>query len=162
VARIADAAGANRERLYHYFGDKERLFAAAVGEAMREIADAEPFSADDLGLYVTAMLEFHRRNPALVQLLLAEARHAGSPPGEGDPGRRVHYDRRVEGIRAAQRDGRLRGDLDARIVVYAVLALVICAPALPQLTRPILAAGPASRWTTSGSPNRSPGSSARS
>jgi AcrR family transcriptional regulator len=142
VARIADTAEANRERLYHYFGDKEALFVAAVGEAMREIAEAEPFAADDLGAYVTAMIEFHRRNPDLVRLLLAEARHPASAGRPADAGRRAHYDTRVEGIRAAQADGRVRADLDPRIVVYAVLALVACAPALPQLSRAILAAGP--------------------
>jgi hypothetical protein len=88
------------------------------------------------------MIDFHRRNPALVQLLLAEARHAGPAEPPVDPDRRAHYDRRVEGIRSAQRAGRIRADLDPRIVVYAVVAFVVCAPALPQLTRPILAAGP--------------------
>jgi AcrR family transcriptional regulator len=138
VARIADAAGANKERLYHYFGDKDALFAAAVGEALREIAEAEPFAPGDLGAYVAAMIEFHAERPALVDLLLAEAAAPGALGGAAAAARRAHYARRVDGVREAQAAGVLRDDLDPRIVVYAVLALVVTARALPGITEAIL------------------------
>jgi AcrR family transcriptional regulator len=72
VARVAAAAGANKERIYHYFGSKDGLFDAVIEHATARIAAAEPFRADDLGAYVDAMLAFHRDHPELVRLLLAE------------------------------------------------------------------------------------------
>ena len=142
VERIARRAHANKERLYHYVGGKEALFAAALEDAMREIAGAEPFAAGDLGAYVAAMLEFHRRHPHLVQLLLAEGRHRRGRELAHAEQRRAHYAHRVAAVRAAQAAGAVRGDVDARIVVYAVLALVVAAEALPGLTELILAADP--------------------
>src|SRR5439155_5479748 len=91
IARIAAAAQANRERLYHYVGGKEALFAAAVEDAMRQIADAEPFVADDLGAYLAAMLEFHRSNPTLIALLLAEGRRRPDGRLAHEADRARHY-----------------------------------------------------------------------
>ena len=142
IARIAAAAQANRERLYHYVGGKEALFAAAVEDAMRQIAAAEPFVADDLGAYVAAMLEFHRRHPTLIALLLAEGRRHPDGRLAHEAERARHYAGRTAAVRAAQREGRVRADVDPRILVYAVLALVVTAHALPGLTQLILASDP--------------------
>lgn len=141
VDRIAAAAHANKERLYHYFGDKDALFDAALDDAMRQIAEAEPFEADDLGAYVGAMVDFHRRHPHLIRLLLAEGAHRGAAPASR-PGRLDHYVRRVAAVRRAQEHGSIRAEVDPRLVVYAVLALVVTAEALPGLTGLILAADP--------------------
>jgi AcrR family transcriptional regulator len=142
VERIARRARANKERLYHYVGGKDALFAAALEDAMGEIAAAEPFAAGDLGAYAAAMLEFHRSRPELVQLLLAEGRHRRGRALTHPAQRRAHYAERVAAVRAAQAAGAIRDDVDARIVVYAVLALVVAAEALPGLTELILAADP--------------------
>jgi AcrR family transcriptional regulator len=142
VSRIARAARANKERLYHYFGNKEELFAAVLDDAMRQIAEAEPFAADDLGAYVSAMVEFHRAHPTLVRLLLAEAQDRPGRPVRLQRQRVAHYDSRAAAVRAAQQRGTIRNDLDPRLVVYLVLALVVTAEALPQFTRLILTAAP--------------------
>src|SRR3954447_568983 len=112
IARIAAAAGANKERLYHYFRSKDGLFEAAVDDAMRQIVAAEPFHADDLGAYLGAMLAFHRAHPQLLALLLAEGEVRR--PGE----RRAPYPRRAQGLRRAPegagRPGRAGGRGGAR------------------------------------------------
>ncbi|HSS11954.1 MAG TPA: TetR family transcriptional regulator [Acidimicrobiales bacterium] len=138
VARIAKAAKANKERLYHYFGNKEQLFAAALDDAMRQIVEAEPFAADDLGAYVAAMVNFHRRHPTLIRLLLAEARYHRAGPLLHHEERIAHYAIRVAAVRRAQQEGAIRSDVDPKIIVYVVLALVVTAHALPQLTQLIL------------------------
>jgi hypothetical protein len=109
---------------------------------MRQIVEAEPFAADDLGAYVSAMIEFHRAHPNLIRLLLAEAQDHPARPVRLQRERRAHYDNRAAAVRAAQRLGTIRGDLDPHLVVYLVLALVVTAEALPQLTRLILATAP--------------------
>jgi len=142
VARIAKAAKANKERLYHYYGNKEELFAAVLDDAMRQIVAAEPFAADDLGAYVSAMVEFHRTHPTLVRLLLAESQDHPARPMLLRRERIAHYDNRAAAVRQAQQQGTIRADLDPRIIVYLVLALVVTAEALPQLTQLILTTGP--------------------
>jgi AcrR family transcriptional regulator len=134
VARIAAAARANKERIYHHFSSKDRLFDAVLADAMEQIATAEPFAADDLGAYAEAMLEFHRGHRELVQLLLAEARHRGERELADEPARAAHYARRVAAVRAAQAAGAVRDDVDPRFVVFAILALIVTAEALPRLT----------------------------
>jgi AcrR family transcriptional regulator len=142
LARIATTAQANKERLYHYFGNKEALFDAVLDDAARRIEEAEPFAADDIGGYVAAMIDFHRANPDLMKLLLAEADHRDRRRLPRGKHRARHYATRVQAIRDAQRDGLVRDEVDPRIVLYLVLALVATAPALPQLTRLILDADP--------------------
>jgi AcrR family transcriptional regulator len=138
VDRIAATARANKERIYHHFGSKERLFEAVMNDAMVQIASAEPFVAGDLGSYAAAMLEFHRERPELVQLLLAEARHRGPRELAGERERGAHYARRAEAVREAQAAGAVRDDVDAHFVIFAVLALLVTAEALPRLTDLVL------------------------
>ena len=140
IARIADGAGANRERLYHYLGDKSAMFVACLAHALERIAGAEPFAADDLGAYVASMIEFHRREPDVLGLLRAEAQADWSLEEGSRERLREHYARRVAAVREVQRRGGIAPDVDARVVVYAVLALVVTAQLLPQLTAAILAA----------------------
>ena len=132
VARIASAATANKERIYHYFGPKEQLFEAVLEHAMEEIRAAEPFRAEDLGAYVDTMLAFHRERPELVRLLLAEGEVRR--PEE----RRAHYASRVAAVRRAQQAGAVRADVDPRFVVFIVLATVVAAEAMPGLSALIL------------------------
>jgi AcrR family transcriptional regulator len=138
VNRIAATARANKERIYHYFGSKERLFEAVMDDAMIQIGGAEPFVARDLGAYTEAMLEFHRRHPELVQLLLAEARHRGDGELADEPSRAAHYERRAQAVFRAQAARALREDVDARFVVFLILALIVTAEALPRLTDMVL------------------------
>lgn len=136
VAAIAQRSGANVERLYYYFGDKRGLFAAVMGDVMAQIVDAEPFDADDLPAYIAAMAAFHHSQPGLIKLLLGEGRAGERLPDKS--ARRAHYRARTAAIREAQAAGRLREDVDARLVVYAVLALVVTVEALPQISELIL------------------------
>lgn len=136
VAAIADRSGANVERLYFYFGDKRGLFAAVMGEVMAQIVAAAAFDTSDLPGYISAMAAFHHEDPQLIQLLLAEGLAGHELPDEEE--REAHYRERIAAIRAAQRAGELRDDVDPRLIAYAVLALVITIEAMPQVSALIL------------------------
>jgi AcrR family transcriptional regulator len=140
VDEIAAEAGVSKERVYHYVGRKEVLWEEVIRGALQEIADAEPFVADRLGSYVSAMLDFHQRQDALIPLLLAEA--GRQLPGQltAADERLEHYARRVSSLKDAQAAGGIRDDVDPRVILYAVLALVVAAHALPKLTDLILRA----------------------
>lgn len=138
MQRIAESADANKERIYRYVGDKEALFAAVLDDAMQQITDAEPFDAEHLGEYVAAMAEFHRRHPTLIRLLLAEAQRTdGLVKREA---RRRHYAVRATAIADAQANGLVNPDLDPRVVLFAVQALVVTVQALSDVTDLILGA----------------------
>ena len=57
VDRIAEQAGANKRLIYVYYGNKEQLFETVVGQALGELADAVPFTPDDLPGYAAALFD---------------------------------------------------------------------------------------------------------
>lgn len=82
VDRIAERANANKRMLYHYFGNKEALYAAVLLDAYREIRLGErelhleeltPVEA--MRKLVTFTFEHFRRNPWFIRLLATENIH---------------------------------------------------------------------------------------
>jgi AcrR family transcriptional regulator len=77
--RIAQAAGASKERIYAHFGSKEGLFDAVVDDALEDLLDLVPMPASGLtspaglGDYVTRVAEHHRQHPELMRLVQWEA-----------------------------------------------------------------------------------------
>ncbi len=58
VARIADAAEANKSMIYAYFGSKDELFDAVLEAAVAGLHEAVPFTADDLPGYGARLFDF--------------------------------------------------------------------------------------------------------
>lgn len=78
IDRIAKNAGVNKERIYAYFGSKERLFDVAVADALAELVDVIALRpGDDLGDYVLQVIAHHRASPELSRLMLWESLHYG-------------------------------------------------------------------------------------
>ncbi len=69
VNRIAAAAGANKERLYAYFGDKQQLFGAVLDAAMSRSETHFPEDASDFPNAVGDLFDLAWRRPELVRLL---------------------------------------------------------------------------------------------
>jgi AcrR family transcriptional regulator len=68
VDRIAAESGANKQAIYAYFGSKEALFDAVLDTRIGILADAVPFTADDLPAYIGALFDHLIGDPALVRL----------------------------------------------------------------------------------------------
>jgi AcrR family transcriptional regulator len=137
VDRIARRASVNKERLYHYFGDKESLFAAVLEDELVRIAEAVPLASlreADVGEFAGLVFDYHAEHPHLARLLHWEGlSFADRVP---DPQRRaVHYRAKVDAFAAAQRDGALADDLDADHLVFLVIALAAWWFAVPQVVR---------------------------
>ncbi|MGH3785430.1 MAG: TetR/AcrR family transcriptional regulator [Pseudonocardiaceae bacterium] len=99
VDRIAERAGVNKERIYGYFGNKDRLFDAVVTAALDELADAVPLSGqDDPVDYVGRVYDFHRDNPTLLRLLLWEALHYRGQALPCEDDRRARYTTKVTAL----------------------------------------------------------------
>ncbi|WEV29314.1 TetR family transcriptional regulator [Streptomyces sp. 71268] len=69
VDRIAAAAKANKRLLYVYFGNKCELFDLVVAEALGQLTDAVPFTADDLPGYAGSLFDHLTAHPALPRLI---------------------------------------------------------------------------------------------
>src|SRR5918998_466269 len=74
VDRIADRAGVNKQRLYAYFGSKERLFDIVVASVVGEVVGALPLTpGEDLGQHVVTSIAHHTASDDLPRLLMWES-----------------------------------------------------------------------------------------
>lgn len=135
VARIATRAGINKERIYQYFGNKEKLFVAVLGSELQKIAAAVPLTDDqaaDLGDYAGRVFDYHRRHPHFVRLLAWEGlQRRDEVAAEGE--RTDNYAAKVATVARAQQAGTVTSDLAAGQLMHAVIALAASWFTLPQL-----------------------------
>jgi AcrR family transcriptional regulator len=148
IARVAERAGVNKERIYQYFGNKEQLFAAVLESELARIAAAVPLTADqaaDLGDYAGQLFDYHRRHPHLVRLLAWEGLQCRDQSA-AEGARTENYAAKVAAVAAAQRAGAVTGDVQPASLAHAVIVLTASWFTLPQLARMLMpalaAAGP--------------------
>ncbi|MFF9896286.1 TetR family transcriptional regulator [Streptomyces longispororuber] len=151
VARVADRAGVNKERIYQYFGSKQKLFVAVLESELRKIAAAVPLTreqAGDLGDYAGRVFDYHREHPHFVRLLAWEGLQCQDRVA-AECERTDHYDEKIAAVVEAQRAGALTGDVAPGQLMHAVIALTASWFTLPQLARMLMPAvveeGPASQ-----------------
>lgn len=140
--RIAVRAGVNKERIYNYFGDKERLFATVLADELAKVAEAVPVELvheRDIGEYAGRVFDYHAENPHLLRLLLWEALAYGGGNGEipAHEVRVAHYQEKVDAFTRARRDGALDPDADPRQLLFLILAIADWWFAVPQLAHMI-------------------------
>jgi AcrR family transcriptional regulator len=137
IERIAARAGVNRERVYHYFGDKAALFGAVVREEAEKVAAAVPpriERPEDFGELAGRAFDYQQAHPDLVRLVLWEGL-ADTGAVADEPGRGAHYGGKVEAIAAAQREGLIDDAVDPAHLVFLLLALASWWDAAPQIAR---------------------------
>ncbi|MEV0578112.1 TetR family transcriptional regulator [Streptomyces sp. NPDC050392] len=145
VARVATRAGVNKERIYQYFGNKEKLFGAVLESELRKIAAAVPLTADqgaDLGDYAGRLFDYHRRHPHFVRLLAWEGLQSRGPV-VAEAERTEHYIEKVAALARAQEAGVLAQDIPPGQLVHAVISLVASWFTMPQLARMLVPAAKA-------------------
>lgn len=136
--RIAELASVNKQRIYAYFGSKEGLFAAVIGDALDELLGIVPFPtegdrATKIAAYVSAVATYHREQPELLRLLQWEALQLGADSELGEE-RIAKYAEKVDTFATLF-------DLDHGLAAQLLLAAIGLAAwpnAMPQLTRLIL------------------------
>nr|WP_315266226.1 helix-turn-helix domain-containing protein [Microbacterium lemovicicum] len=125
---IADAIGVSHAALTHYFTSREQLLVEVYRASERRADETEPHPQDTSAVGV--MMESARRNrtvPGLVQLystLVATALEEGHPDAREFATQRFSRIRTglADDIRAQQRAGRLRADVDAELAASLVIA----------------------------------------
>ena len=134
MARIADRAGINKERLYKYFGDKRALFETVLRDELENLASAVALTGAtmaDIGEFAGRTFDYHAAHPELARLLQWEGL-AGGPPAD-ELNRTEHYRQKVKAVAALQAEGKLDPGLDPAHLVFLLIALAAWWLAVPQL-----------------------------
>jgi AcrR family transcriptional regulator len=136
MARIAERAGINKERLYKYFGDKQSLFETVLADELEKLAASvtpPPAGFEDFGEFAGRTFDYHAAHPELARLLQWEGLAGGRVPDEVH--RTAHYQQKVQAVAAAQRAGVLDDDLDPAYLVFLMIALAAWWFSVPQVAR---------------------------
>ncbi|WP_456787149.1 TetR/AcrR family transcriptional regulator [Cellulomonas sp. P5_C5] len=132
VDRIAQRAGANKQRIYAYFGSKDGLFDRVVEDRIEQLLDAVPFDAVDLPGYAVRLWEFNVAHPALVRLLLW---HALERPGAQLAHSESSHARKVAALRAVRGDDEWPADRLLGQVLALVHGVTLAPGAEPETVR---------------------------
>lgn len=141
VDEIAARAKVNKRMLYYYFGSKEGLFRAVLGQRLAE--QAEQPRARELAERLDTVSAARPTGGEFVRLHMWEAlQHDPRRPVEAEALRQQSADIRVELIRGEQAEGGLDPSLPPEQVALMELALTMFPVAFPQLTRLITGHAP--------------------
>lgn len=138
MERIARRAGINKERLYNYYGTKERLFATVLSDELAKIAAAVPLSLmreEDVGEYAGRVFDYHADNPRLTRLLLWEGLAYGDEQVPGEAARATYYQGKAQAMAGAQREGLAAGQPEPGDLVFFLIAIAAWWHAVPQMAR---------------------------
>jgi AcrR family transcriptional regulator len=117
VDRIAASAHANKRLIYAYYGNKEQLFDTVMVRSLGVLADAVPFSADDLPGYAGELFDHMIAHPEMVRLTMWKLLERPKVSEEEADA----YRPKVEAIAAGQRSG----VIDPAVAPVDLLMLVI-------------------------------------
>lgn len=143
VDAIATEAGVNKERIYSYFGNKQKLFDAVLAHELAGLFAESPVletGPDAIGEYAACLWDAYAHNPRLPRLLAWE--------GLERPGVALAQVERSEGC-AAERAALQRAlpgleEAAAGHLLLTILSLVGAWWSLEQLPRFVLAEAPPS------------------
>ncbi|MEV6953044.1 TetR family transcriptional regulator [Streptomyces sp. NPDC051183] len=140
VARVATRAGVNKERIYQYFGSKDKLFMAVLEAELEKMAAAVPIDTGrpvDLADYAGRVFDYHRAHPHFMRLKAWEGLQCGDRIA-AQCERTDHYAEKLAAIADAQRAGAVTGELTAGALLHAVISLIAVWFTMPQLARILL------------------------
>ena len=118
VDRIAAAAGANKQLIYAYFGNKDGLFDAVLAKHCGALAEDVPFDADDMPGYVGRLFDYALAHPEIYRLVTWAALER---PASVAAFERDSYGAKLKAISQAQKAGRV----DSSFAPADLLALLM-------------------------------------
>jgi AcrR family transcriptional regulator len=135
VNEIARRAGANKQRIYAYFGSKDKLYAQVTRRAFEALSERdrqalECGSGDAAGM-ATAALEgsfrFHREHPQFWRLLAWENLEGGLHAESLDDIRRPTFELYREAYLEQQASGRFDAEVSFETFIYVISAIAFFA-----------------------------------
>jgi len=121
VDRIAAKACCNKNLIYIYFNNKDKLFTTVLQENLARIYEALPLTPDDLPGFAGRSFDYAMAHPKFMRLL---AWFGLEHDAAGPPERVENWERRLSALRTAQEAGQLGNAFDPGFVFTATLSLV--------------------------------------
>jgi AcrR family transcriptional regulator len=131
INRIADAANANKQLIYHYFDSKDGLYAAVLGEMLTSM-----HTSLDSTSGIREMMRRQNTEPEARRAwsrMVAWEGLAGDRPVISAVERQESIDRQVQAIMRMQREGQLATDIDPRFALATIYAIGTARYVIPQL-----------------------------
>jgi TetR/AcrR family transcriptional regulator len=138
VDAIARRAAINKRMLYHYFGNKEKLFQAVLRQ---KIAERQAWASNLPGNPAERLPFWFKAACAdadWIRLLEWEALQVGGEKVIAEVERRAQATDWLKRLRQRQANGELSSEFDARHLALAMNSLTMYPVAFPQLTRLIM------------------------
>ena len=124
VDRIAASSGANKARIYAYYGSKEALFDAVLNDNVSAIVDVAPLDATDLPGYAVALYDAYLTNPPFLRLA-TWTRMERRPVGTLFPDGPALDEPKLAAIAREQRTGAVSDDFTPGEIHEMVIALAL-------------------------------------
>jgi AcrR family transcriptional regulator len=136
IDRIAEAACANKQLIYAYFGSKRELFEAVVSGHLSRLLEAVPLDPANLPDYAGAMFDYYAERPELARLA---SWHALDPEETGHriPAIDKAIRSRTAAVARAQRAGQVSDAIPAKELLAMVSVLAsLWITGTPELSPP--------------------------
>ena len=91
IDRIAAAAKANKQAIYLYYGNKEKLFSIVVQQKLDEFCDTVVVQPEAIAESVGELFDLYQQDPDMLRLLLWEALDGGDELDASEPERRADF-----------------------------------------------------------------------
>ncbi|WP_190129542.1 TetR family transcriptional regulator [Streptomyces mashuensis] len=138
IDRIAQAARANKQLIYAYFGNKAELFSQVMEARLMELAAANPVDADDPVGWIDRLMDYHRTHPEVIRLVYWEGLEYGSGGIPHEDERQQHYDRKIAAFAKAQEEGTLDSAIPAPDLLFLMIAMASWPIVQPHMMRIIV------------------------
>jgi AcrR family transcriptional regulator len=141
VERIAKAARANKQAIYLYYGNKEKLFAAVLRAKLEEISVSVSIDPDAVAESAGQVFDWYREHPELIRLLLWEALEACGESDETGQDSHVGFREKAHRLVAAGMNAHLPEDTRVRATqdqLFTLMGLIAWNFAVPRMCRMIL------------------------
>ena len=142
IDRIAQAAQANKQLIYAYFGDKAELFGHVLDQKLVEVAESVSMEIENIDDWIEGHIDYHTEHPELLRLLMWEALEFGDTGLPRQTQRTERYQEKVTNFGKAQEGGVLRGDVQPGHLLLMMLGLVNWPMATRQIGGMILGEDP--------------------
>jgi AcrR family transcriptional regulator len=120
VDRIARTAGCNKNLIYVYFENKERLFTTVLEKHLSRVYEDLAVTPDDLPGYAARVFDFAMSNPDLMRLMA----WSNLEQQATDPARRAEvHEVKVAELAEAQDNGKLSATLPPAFLLTAIMTL---------------------------------------